>query len=114
MVMRVGLPVAGFSCCKVERVPVSDNHVAHSYKAPVPQQGDGALVVPRLLAFAEQRPFVEAFFHAVLHETPYGGFGGQGHPRSLELLLDFPHALAHLRPVRVQNVAENGCACVLP
>ena len=88
-------------------MPVSDNHVAHSYKAPVPQQGDGALVVPRLLAFAEQRPFVEAFFHVVLHETPYGGFGGQGHPRSLELLLDFPHALAHLRPVRVQNVAEN-------
>ena len=86
---------------------VGDDDIPHADKAPVAQQGDGALVVPCLFPFPEQRPLVEALRRVPGHETADRRLGGDIQPLGHKLLLYFPDTLADIGRVGVEDMAEN-------
>lgn len=102
-----GLPRFRVQRLEIERMAVGDDDIPHTDKAPVAQQGDGALVVPCLFSFPEQRPLVEALRRVPGHETADRRLGGDIQPLGHELFLHFPDALADVGRVGVEDMAEN-------
>ncbi len=102
--------IGGF---KIERMAVGNNDVAHGNKVPVPQERDGALVVPCLFPLAEQRPFVKAGLHIGFHEAPDCRLGRDMDALRLKLLLHFIDALTDGGSVRVEDMPQNDRAVTL-
>ena len=98
---------------EVQGVAVGDEDVAHFHQSPVALEPDGGLVVPRLLALADEGPFRVAVAHVLVQEASDGGRRRHVQPFGLA---QAGYLIAHVadgRVVDVQRLAEDDLAVPL-